>query len=431
MKLAVRFAMRPFADIAFACCALCLGILGFSAKSQAQSLELVQSVPQNTTLRAPHTSVAADAWLKLVQSATRTIELQGFYVTDEAGTVSEPIFKALADAAQTRGVAVKLLLDSKFFKNSADTVAKLRTVPGIEIRTITFQGVMHAKFFIVDGERAFLGSQNFDWRALTENHELGVILDAPLSARLAQVFASDWRSGVPLAPNGEVAPSLIVADAPAGDVPAFNLARDLAPDIQRDLKLGGILAVSPPMAGFPREIDVLRALVGSARKRIDIQVMNYSATSPKAWGEIKDALTAAAQRGIPIRMTVANWQFTAKGGLRDMQAISRLPKAKVRYSVIPQLPSGCIPYSRVNHAKFMVVDDDLTWIGTGNWTRDYFYSTRNVTLIKRNAELAANTRGVFEQTWNSSYMKPVTASSPQPVAPDVACSGSNKPAANR
>ncbi len=336
-------------------------------------------------------------------------------MTDEVGTVSEPIFKALADAAQTRGVAVKLLLDSKFFKNSADTVAKLRAVPGIEIRTITFQGVMHAKFFIVDGERAFLGSQNFDWRALAENHELGVILDAPLSARLTQVFAADWRSGASLAPNGETAPSLIVADAPAGDVPAFDLTRDLAQT--------GILAVSPPMAGFPREIDVLRALVGSARKRIDIQVMNYSATSPKAWREIQDVLTAAAKRGVPIRMTVANWQFTAKGGLRDMQAIAQLPNAKVRYSVIPQLPTGCIPYSRVNHAKFMVVDDALTWIGTGNWTRDYFYSTRNVTLIKRDAELATNTRGVFEQAWNSSYMLPITARSPQPVAPDVACSG--------
>jgi hypothetical protein len=28
------------------------------------------------------------------------------------------------------------------------------------------QGVLHAKYFVVDGREAYLGSQNFDWRAL-------------------------------------------------------------------------------------------------------------------------------------------------------------------------------------------------------------------------------------------------------------------------
>ena len=43
----------------------------------------------------------------------------------------------------------------------------------IDIGTVA-GGVQHAKFFIVDGEEVFLGSQNFDWRALKHIHELGV-----------------------------------------------------------------------------------------------------------------------------------------------------------------------------------------------------------------------------------------------------------------
>ncbi len=78
MNPIVKSTMSQFSNDAVASSALCLSLLGFSAWSSAETLELIQSVPQNTTLRAPHTSIAADAWLKLIQSAKRSIELQVF-----------------------------------------------------------------------------------------------------------------------------------------------------------------------------------------------------------------------------------------------------------------------------------------------------------------------------------------------------------------
>ncbi len=355
----------------------------------------------------------SQAWLSLINKAQKSIDLQGFYLTDEAGTVSVPVFKALKEAAQSRGVKLRILLDSKFFKNSADTVKKLQNIANIEIRTITFKGVMHAKFFIVDGEQAFLGSQNFDWRAMAENHELGVILPQMLSNRLVQVFNNDWQVALPLGQDGWAVKALPIDAVPPENALHFNTQKDLSGD--------GILAVSPPISGFHREIDVLKTLLTNAQKTIDIQVMNYS-TRPKHWYEIKDALVAASSRGVKIRMSVANWQFKAKGGLSDMLALADLPNTELRYSNIPQLATGCIPYSRVNHAKFMVVDDDIVWIGTGNWTKDYFYNTRNVTFIKRDTTLAAHTRGVFDTMWKSSYMLPISRAMPLPELPDVTCS---------
>lgn len=48
---------------------------------------------------------------------------------------------------------------------------------------------LHAKYFILDREKAFIGSLNLDPRSVTENTEIGVVLDAPkLAAELAKDF---------------------------------------------------------------------------------------------------------------------------------------------------------------------------------------------------------------------------------------------------
>jgi cardiolipin synthase C len=42
---------------------------------------------------------------------------------------------------------------------------------------------LHAKVFVIDGERAFVGSMNFDQRSLDINTEIGIIIDSPQIAR--------------------------------------------------------------------------------------------------------------------------------------------------------------------------------------------------------------------------------------------------------
>jgi putative cardiolipin synthase len=42
---------------------------------------------------------------------------------------------------------------------------------------------LHAKVFVIDNERAFVGSMNFDQRSLDINTEIGVIIDSPQIAR--------------------------------------------------------------------------------------------------------------------------------------------------------------------------------------------------------------------------------------------------------
>jgi phospholipase D3/4 len=57
------------------------------------------------------------------------------------------------------------------------------------------------------------------------------------------------------------------------------------------------------------------------------------------------------------------WQF-----LHDLNSIANI---EVRFMIIPDmvgLPPA--PYSRVNHAKFMV-SDNTAYIGTSNWSAEY------------------------------------------------------------
>ena len=51
------------------------------------------------------------------------------------------------------------------------------------------------KIFIVDDSEVFIGSQNFDWRALKHIHELGIRIsgDRDLIKIYSDIFNEDWK----------------------------------------------------------------------------------------------------------------------------------------------------------------------------------------------------------------------------------------------
>jgi cardiolipin synthase len=56
------------------------------------------------------------------------------------------------------------------------------------------------------------------------------------------------------------------------------------------------------------------------------------------------------------------------------------------------------------HAKYMVVDNTICWIGTGNWSHDYFYNSRDLTLIIQSQTCGKQLDSVFQQDWNGPYV---------------------------
>jgi len=192
----------------------------------APAFELVETAPIETTLDHPELRDAADVWPEMIAAARTSIDLGEFYASNQPGSRLEPVVRAL-ETAIARGVRVRFLAELGFVKTYPDTLERLAQA-GAAVRHLdlkhTTGGILHAKYFIVDDRDAFFGSQNFDYRALEHNYELGARTDDPaLVGGLAAIFAADWaRAGGEPAPDRQV---------PAGHGPITLIAspRDLLP----------------------------------------------------------------------------------------------------------------------------------------------------------------------------------------------------------
>jgi len=102
---------------------------------------------------------------------------------------------------------------------------------------------------------------------------------------------------------------------------------------------------------------------------------------------------------------------------------------EVKLFEVPSTPAQkLIPYARVNHNKYMVTDKSA-YIGTSNWSGDYFTDTAGVGFIVTPKDQSQNGNSssyggvdnssssevnfrsdlaqIFERDWNSSYALPL------------------------
>ena len=230
--------------------------------AQIPATNLVQSIPADTGLADPTLPFAKDVWVAMIRGAKASVEAAEFYVTSRPGSALEPVLAELEQAG-ARGVKVRFLLSSKMLDQDPASVARLRHIPGGEVRSFDLagvsKGILHAKYFIVDGREAFLGSQNFDWRALEHIHELGVRTSEPvIVSRLARLFAIDWTFA-----EGRKLP-----DFPAQ--PAMSAGARVE------------VVASPPCL-TPKDIrpsvDALVDLLDQARQTVRVQLLTYSPIS--------------------------------------------------------------------------------------------------------------------------------------------------------
>jgi phosphatidylserine/phosphatidylglycerophosphate/cardiolipin synthase-like enzyme len=382
----------------FLVCLACLG-LGAPRPAQAQtgiqpqgpSTWLVQSIPAETDLADPALPFAKDVWVTMIRGARSSVDAAEFYVTSRPGSALEPVLVEL-EKAGARGVKVRFLLSSKMLDQDPASVARLRRIPGAEVRSFDLagvsKGILHAKYFVVDGREAFLGSQNFDWRALEQIHELGVrTTDERIVPRLEELFAIDWRFAASHSlPNFPAMPRR--TDRPAVELvasPPFLTPKDLRPSI-----------------------EALVELLSQARQSVRVQLLTYSpiAGPDQFWPVLDNALRAAAVRGVQVRLLVSDWVLGGRA-LPHLKALTLIPNLEVRVVSIPEAKEGHIPYARTVHSKYLVVDERHLVLGTSNWEESYFMDSRNIELVFRDSPLAAQAARIFDRLWSSHYAAPL------------------------
>ncbi|MDC3980059.1 phospholipase D-like domain-containing protein [Polyangium jinanense] len=360
----------------------------------APPIELVETPPTETMLDHPDVPNAADVWLAMIQGAKRSIDIEHFYISNAPGGKLEPVLAAIEEAA-SRGVRVRLLVDMKFYQRYPESVDRLASHKVI-VRKMDLRardGVQHAKYMVVDDSDAYVGSQNMDYRSLEHIQEIGARVRVPeVVAAFARVFEQDWAAsgGEPNAEPTKTTPLQLPARVTLGGEEARILPtaspKDLLP------------------AGVPWELPELLARIDGAERTLDLQVLTYRTKMRNGtpWTDLDDALRRAAKRGVRVRLLVADWS-KREASLEGLRELARASGISIKFIVIPQSSSGFIPFARVAHAKYMVVDGKRAWIGTSNWEGDYFTVSRNVGLFIDGKTIAERLGRIFEDGFGSTY----------------------------
>ena len=379
-----------------------------SISLNTDEIEIVESVPLETSLESSDLPRTYDVWLKMINDAKQSIDIETFYFANQKGEPLDEIISAIKNAAENRNVKVRIIVDSNFYANNNDkSIDELEGISNIEIKKIPFSnlagGVMHAKYFIVDNENLFLGSQNMDWRALIHIHEIGVrVKNKDIVNTFAELFDTDWKL---CDHNFYGIMNMAVHRFVTSETPVT-----LNSEKYGEVKL--YPAFSPPtlnMPGLSSEEDELIKIIDNSKKSLSIQMYSYS---PKAKNEsnyydkIDNSLRAAAERGVKIRIIFSDWAIKDPA-TNFIKELSKVKNIEIRFSSVPQYSGGFIPYARVDHCKYFTSDDDISWISTSNWEWSYFSSCRNATMIIDNKKINEQLGKVFDRSWESNFVSNV------------------------
>jgi phosphatidylserine/phosphatidylglycerophosphate/cardiolipin synthase-like enzyme len=368
------------------------------AEFSIPGFELVQTAPVETPLHSDDLRNPAQVWSELFDHAESEIVIGQFYAVIKPGSVFEKLVEHL-EAAGKRGVKIRFLLDQKGVGLSEKpTIERLKAIPNMDFRILdvnklTGNGIIHAKYLVVDGATAYIGSQNFDWRSFEHIHETGLrITDPKVVAQVQAIFNQDWN-----------AQALISQGKP---VPVLN-ATPVAPNIHQDT----FLLASPQQynpAGVGNSEAGLPALLAEAKSEVRIQLLDYAPLSygPKGtrpyYAVIDNAVRSAANRGVKVKLMVSNWNLENPAQVY-LKSLAILPNVEIRVVTLPVASTGFIPFARVIHSKTMVIDNQIAWVGTSNWSGGYMDLSRNLEVVMRNEKMAQRLAALHEQTWSSSY----------------------------
>ncbi|KAI4535112.1 hypothetical protein MG293_014338 [Ovis ammon polii] len=347
-------------------------------------LVLVESIPQDLQSAAgsPAAQPLAQAWTQLLDAARESVHVASFYWSLTGPDIG------VNDSSSQPGEALLQKLQQLLDRNVSLAVATSNPTPAKNSTDLQVK-------------------------------ELGAVIYncSRLAQDLEKTFQTYWALGTPRAVLPKPWPRNF-----SSHINRFQPLRDHFDGVPTT----AYFSASPPALcphGRTRDLDALLAVMGAAREFLYASVMEYFPTTrfrhpASYWPVLDTALRVAAfSRGVHVRLLVSCWLNTDPRMfpfLRSLQALSN-PAANVSLDVkvfiVPVGNHSNIPFSRVNHSKFMVTEK-AAYIGTSNWSEDYFSSTSGVGLVvsqrASDAQPGGSTvqeelRQLFERDWSSRY----------------------------
>ncbi|XP_075529876.1 5'-3' exonuclease PLD3-like [Dermacentor variabilis] len=388
---------------------------------------VVETIPEglNFSSECPEHLSTFDAWRALINMSTSEIKIASFYWTllynlsaYPSSSLGAQIYRDLLHAGVNRSIDIKITqnVPSRKFPNidsqllEGKGAAKVRN---LNLTRLGHNGVLHSKFWAVDGRHAYIGSANMDWRSLAQVKEVGVLMKncRRIVNDLDKIFEVYWE--------------MSDEDATLPIKWTANLSTSIKSSIPAHLDLNGTstltyISSAPPYFTAPgrtEDIDAIVDVISKAKQFVYVAVMNYLPvdyySKPKRyWAVIDDALRRAAiENGVRVRLLVSKWKKTKPLTWNFLESLASLNSSgisiEVKAIVIPAFTEEQrkTPYARVNHQKMMVTDT-TAYIGTSNWEPNYFIETTGVGLvINQNSSdsIRGELKAIFERDWNSNF----------------------------
>ena len=409
------------------------GIAAAASQASAPVLTIVESVPEETEYGSAFTARPQKIWLDMVNNAKKTLDFEEYYITNEAGEALEPIVEAIK-VAIARGVKVLFLAgpSGSMMKDTLKTLNELKKA-GAETAIIDFGkaykgGVQHSKFFIADGSSVYVGSQNFDWRSLSQIHEIGVKIDSANAAKdFGLIFDDDWKIAKDQEENKKETRGLSraekskISDEMKGRALAIINSRKAAKPItakkpesamMNGKKVKYSLAFGPAgfvNSGFDTELDAMLRVINGAKKTLSGQVMTFHLDEYGSgrWEVLDKAFRAAGERGVKVSLVLADWTMGKKKADADIKSLANAKNISIKIASLKEHSKGCIQFARVQHSKYLTADGNKSYISTSNWGPTYFTTTRGAAVVIYGQEGARILEDVFGKIWNGPYVKPV------------------------
>lgn len=423
---------------------LVLASVSTFVRADTCSYEIVESMPENLNFTQSigfQPIPTHEALIRAINQARKTLQVASFYWTltadkEFSGHPStlpgQQIMNSIALAVK-RGVNLEVILDYSNRNQMSgladiDRLKSLGSLKFMNMSQLVGGGVLHTKFLIADNKTFYIGSSNFDWRSYTQIKEIGIqFYDCgELAQDLDKIFQLySYMADVSVVPDQ--LPVYLNTDINIGH--RLKLKLD-----SQDAEI--FLSGAPPKfngnhehwTGRTDDIDGLLSVLDSAKHQVDISVMNYGARTEfiwpkKFWPRIDNALRrAAVERRVSVRLLFSDWSHTKEEEVMWYKSLNAIQsgtlkggRIHVKLFKVPVYDDfeKSVPYARVKHDKYMVTESSL-YIGTSNWSPDYFINTCGVGVVitpdkgtnstkTQQLTIVRNMQRLFERDFSSKF----------------------------
>ncbi|MCM3613243.1 cardiolipin synthase [Microbacterium enclense] len=320
-----------------------------------------------------------DAMAEAIRRATRYVHVEFYILQSDDST--DNFFRALEEASE-RGVVVRVLLDhwanrgKPFYRQTLRRLDAMGAHWHLMLPVQPLRGRYqrpdlrnHRKLLVIDGDVAYMGSQNITDSSynLRKNIRRGlhwvdlmVRVEGPVVASVNAVFLSDWYSETDETLRDEI--DLFSVTTGPGDL-----------DCQ--------VVPSGPGFDFQNNLKLFLGLLFAVQERIII-VSPYFVPDEA----LLLAITTACQRGVHVEL------FVSEEGDQAMvyHAQRSYYEALLRAGVVIWMYRK--PY--ILHSKSVTIDDEVAVIGSSNMDMRSFGLNLEVSMLVRGEEFVRDMRAV-------------------------------------